>query len=76
MEYKHINDCWEAVRECKTVTGLKKIFRTFPQWSGDWEVLKEKGTITVYNFYYDESLEDNFDEKEDVDVVDDEEGGE
>lgn len=72
MEYKHVEACWKAVKECKTVTGLKSIFKTFPQWSGDWEVLKGKGTITVCNFYYDESLKDNFEDKEDVDVIDDE----
>ena len=44
MEYKHINDCWSAVREAETVDEVDALLETFP--SGDWDLQLE------YNSFY------------------------
>lgn len=68
MEYKHINDCWNKVRECKKASELEKAFNDFPRWSGDWSLLVANGTITVVNSYWDEQCEEWNEDLEDVEV--------
>lgn len=63
MEYKHINDCWEAIRNAKTITDVENLFKEFPRWSGDWDVQIEMDSFfvkqyVVYNTFYDASLDD------------------
>lgn len=41
MEYKHINDCWAAIRKAKTIEEVENLFEQFPRWSGDWDVVVE-----------------------------------
>lgn len=53
MEYKHINDCWAAVREAKTIEEVENLFEQFPRWSGDWDVVVEDDQYVVYNNYFD-----------------------
>lgn len=53
MGYKHINDCWEAIREAKTIEEVENLFEEFPRWSGDWEVVVENDSYVVYNTYFD-----------------------
>ena len=43
MEYKHINDCWEAIRNAKTIEEVNDLFEKFPRWSGDWCVTEHLG---------------------------------
>jgi hypothetical protein len=77
MEYKHINDCWAAIREAKTIEEVYQLFREFPRWSGDWDVQVEKDSFyerryVVYNTWFDPNL-DEFDtdcETLDIEVVD------
>ena len=74
MEYKHINDCWAAVREAKTIYEVHKLFDQFPRWSGDWDVVIEDDHYVVYNTYFD-SQYDEFDtdfEILDIEVEEDE----
>lgn len=74
MEYKHINDCWAAIREAKTIEEVENLFEQFPRWSGDWEVIIEDGQYVVYNTYFDEQC-DSFDtdfELLDIEVEEDE----
>ena len=73
MEYKHINDCWVAIREAKTIEEVENLFEQFPRWSGDWEVIIEDGQYVVYNTYFDEQC-DSFDtdcETLDIEVEED-----
>lgn len=53
MEYKHINDCWNAIREAKTIKEVENLFEQFPRWSGDWDVVVEDDQYVVYNNYFD-----------------------
>ena len=74
MEYKHINDCWAAIREAKTIEEVKNLFEQFPRWSGDWDVVVEDEHYVVYNTYFDEQCGD-FDtdcETLDIEVEEDE----
>lgn len=61
MEYKHIKDCWAAIREAKTKGEVERLFGEFPRWSGDWDVVIEGGQYVVYNTYFD-PLSDSFDD--------------
>ena len=74
MEYKHINDCWAASREAKTIEEVENLFEQFPRWSGDWDVVIEDGHYVVYNTYFDPQY-DSFDtdfELLDIEVEEDE----
>ena len=53
MEYKHIKDCWTAIREARTKDEVERLFGEFPRWSGDWEVIIEDRQYVVVNSYYD-----------------------
>ena len=68
MEYKHINDCWEAIRNAKTIEEVNDLFEEFPRWSGDWSVTEQDGVVTVRNSYWDEQCESWEEDKEDIDV--------
>jgi hypothetical protein len=77
MEYKHINDCWAAIREAKTIEEVYQLFREFPRWSGDWDVQVEKDSFyerhyVVYNTYFEPQYDEfNTDyETLDIEVVD------
>lgn len=58
MEYKHINDCWAEIRKAKTIEEVKDLFRNFPRWSGDWDIMVEDGHYVVYNTWFDEQCDD------------------
>lgn len=54
MEYKHIDDCWNALRETKTWEEAEQLFDTFPIWSGSWMIYtNESGSYTIENDYRD-----------------------
>ena len=57
MEYKHINDCWNALEDAKTVEEVEDLFDDFPRWSGDWDWYVENGEVVVENTYYDDYSE-------------------
>ena len=61
MEYKHIDDCWNAIRNAKTISEVQDLFDDFPRWSGDWDVEVQYNSFfekcyVVYNYYYDKNL--------------------
>lgn len=68
MEYKHINDCWDAVRQAETYDELEDIIWDFPRWSGDWDIVNENGYCRIINSYYDENTETWDEDKEDIDI--------
>lgn len=70
-EYKHINDCWAALEDCKTIEDFEAKFEEFPRWSGDWEVSPEEGEGGVYvrNRWFDKDLQAE-DEREEFFEVD------
>lgn len=55
MEYKHIDDCWKALKTLSRLEDLEDTLDNFPRWSGDWnyEVDAENAVVTVTNSYYD-----------------------
>ena len=67
-EFNHINDCWDAVRECKTRDELEGLFEEFPRWSGNWYVDFNHGYCSVINSYWDKQSESQEEEREDVDI--------
>ena len=71
MEFKHISDCWEALREAKSVEEVKTLLETFPRWSGNWEW--EWSSVTgetcfiVHNWYWDKQTENEEHDWEELD---------
>lgn len=60
-KYNHIKDCWNAIREAKTLDEIRTLFKEFPRWSGDWDIVlnpfnKPEGYYVV-NYYYDDVTE-------------------
>ena len=67
MEFKHINDCWNYLREAKDIDDLEYRTEELPRWSGDWVVDRdpddfkkcrvtnyaEDGDIDKEDFYFD-----------------------
>ena len=68
MEYKHIKDCWGAIREAKSISELEKLFNEFPRWSGDWSIDLEGTSYVVTNFYYDPATGDSDTDRETLDI--------
>lgn len=68
MEFKNINDCWNAIRNAKTIDEVEKLFEEFPRWSGDWEVRIEDGSYVVYNYFFDKYLETEDCDAETLDI--------
>lgn len=73
MEYKHINDCWSAVREAETVDEVDALLETFPKWSGDWDLQLEYNsfyvkTYVLYNTHYDKDLDQEDTSVETLDI--------
>ena len=72
--FEHINDCWNALRECETLDEVRTMIGQFPNCFGKWYVENENGSVLVTNEYFDGQLDDWFTEDEtlDVDWTDDE----
>ena len=68
MEYRHINDCWLEIRKANTIEEVKDLFRGFPRWSGDWEVIVEDGHYVVYNTWFDEQCDNLETDRETLDI--------
>jgi len=68
MNYEHINDCWNAIRQAKTYDEVCKLFDEFPRWSGDWSIEVEDGSYVVYNTYWDKDLGQEETDAETLDI--------
>ena len=71
--YTHINDCWKAIRGAKTIEEVEMLFDTFPRWSGNWFVQIEENwfgqkVYMVYNTYWNEQLNEEEVDKEELDI--------
>lgn len=73
MEYKHINDCWNAIENAKSKEEVEKLFEEFPRWSGDWTIYVEDGHYTVENMWYGEDTDTHNQDTMDLDIPLDEE---
>ena len=51
--YRHISDCWQALREATSIEEVEKLFGDFPRWSGDWEWFYDNGSFCVRNDWFD-----------------------
>lgn len=71
MEYKHIRDCWNALKYCKTRDEMIKTVATFPLWAGTWTIdpEEEDHTVLVINEWYDENLDDYFTDEDTYDLT-------
>lgn len=66
--FSHINDCWNYLREAKSIDDLKQRIEQLPIWSGSWSVEEDNEivgnedddqvSVLVVNSYYDEQCED------------------
>ena len=68
MKLSHINDCWAEIRKAKTIEEVKDLFKNFPRWSGDWDVMIEDGQYVVYNTWFDERFGDFDTDRETLDI--------
>ncbi len=69
MEFKHISDCWQYLREAESKEDLEKRMENLPRWSGDWTVEKsEDNGCLVINDYYDKSLDSYDQDSEEMDI--------
>ena len=69
MEFKHISDCWQYLREAESREDLEERLGNLPRWSGDWTVEKsEDNYCLVINDYYDKSLDSYEQDSEEMDV--------
>ena len=65
MEYKHINDCWSALADCKSIEELVKKMGEFPNKFGTWEISDmDNDGIEITNRYYDEQADSNEEDSE------------
>lgn len=58
MEYTHINDCWNALSNAKSLNEVYDLIDNFPRWSGDWNVTFHEGSLIVSNEYFDKLAND------------------
>ena len=55
MEYKHINDFWNALAACKSIEELVETTGEFPNKFGAWAISDmDSDGIEITNYYYDE----------------------
>jgi hypothetical protein len=55
MEFKHINDCWSALEDCKSIEELVKTMGEFPNKFGTWAISgMDSDGLEITNYYYDE----------------------
>lgn len=66
--FNHINDCWNAIEECKTHQELLELLENFPIWSGTWIVVNNQGYCQVINEFYEKNTEDYDFTREDTDI--------
>lgn len=69
MEFKHINDCWNYLREAKDYNDLIKRCGDIPNRFGTWDVEpNEYHEARVINSYYDETFQNWDQDIEDFDI--------
>ena len=65
MEYKHINDCRNALADCKSIEALVEKMDEFPNKFGTWAISDmDNDGIEITNCYYDEQADSNEEESE------------
>ena len=42
MEFNHINDCWDYLREAKDYNDLYNRTLDLPRWSGEWDITRNE----------------------------------
>lgn len=66
---KHISEVWELLGNCKTEEELEDAIGEIPSKFGLFYIDRKDGdTVTVTNTYYDEQLQDYFQERVDFDI--------
>lgn len=67
MEYRHIRDCWNALRDVEpaTIETYEKLLGEFPRWSGHWalQITDENEKICSITNMYVEYGEQQIDEE-------------
>lgn len=69
MEFNHINDCWNYLREAKDYDDLYNRTLELPRWSGDWDITRnEYNECLVINTVWNEQYQNFEEEIEDFDI--------
>lgn len=60
--YSHVSDCWDAIREAKSINEVKQLISQFPIWSGSWTIEIEDypsvgKNYVVCNYYMENDIE-------------------
>ena len=70
--FNHIDDCWAAIRACKTIEEVNEILAEIPHGFGEWWVdvvyLNGVPCYEVTNHYYDKLFDDYFTDEEILDI--------
>jgi hypothetical protein len=66
--FNHINDCWAAISECKTIDEVNDLIQTFPRGLGEWWIDVEDNSYVITNRYYDGQLDDWYEDSEDLGI--------
>ena len=70
MEFKHINDCWNYLREAKDYDDLYNRTLNLPRWSGSWDITRnEYNECLVINSFWNEQYQTYEEESEDFDIA-------
>ena len=66
---KHISEVWDLFESCQTEDELEDAIGEIPSKFGLFYIdRKDSDTVTVTNTYYDEQLQDYFQERVDFDI--------
>ena len=68
--FDNINDCWEYLREAKSIDDLNERVEEMPKWSGSWLVefvqTQEKGQYSYDEYLIINCVDDMNEDKENI----------
>lgn len=68
--FDNINDCWEYLREAKSIDDLNERIEEMPKWSGSWLVefvqTQEKGQYSYDEYLIINCVDDMNEDKENI----------
>ena len=68
--FDNINDCWEYLREAKSIEDLNERIEEMPKWSGSWLVefvqTQEKGQYSYDEYLIINCVDDMNEDKENI----------
>ena len=66
---KHISEVWALLEKCKTEEELEEAIGEIPNKFGNFSYERiDEDTVRVTNFYYDEGMDDCYEDEVDFDI--------